>query len=50
MGYFNINKIKKTVKCPICPYRDLDVHPPIGIEYFNLVRCFYLLEGEVLEP
>ena len=36
----------KSLKCPICPYRDLDMNPPLCVKDIKFVRCGYKMRGK----
>ena len=38
----------KSLKCPICPYRDLNMNPAILVKDIKFVRCGYKMRGKTM--
>lgn len=41
VGTFNLKEVLTKIKCPTCPYKDLNVHPPIIINKMIFKGCVW---------
>ena len=46
-GRHSLTQTMRSLKCPICPYRDLDMNPPLSVKNVQFRHCGFKQEGRV---